>query len=202
MTYKKRKWFLRKERRAVALIFSSLIIIVALIGMSRNLEEGKYVGKESFVEKFAYITEGMLLAEYGMQQLPVGSFQQSNGAETVIGGTDNYWKFRAVLLGTKMSSSVICIIFPLYLDFGYWGSLIAWFFIALFIESLFLNLLSKLTMIRFFILTILLKIIFETVLTNSIYDNIPVYQLIILFALFYKPLFGRFKRLKHDYEGQ
>jgi hypothetical protein len=55
-------------------------------------------------------------------------------------------------------------------------------------------LLSKLTIIRFLIVATLLKICYESVLSNPINGNIPVYKLIILFALFYNSLFGRLER--------
>ena len=42
MRYKKRKWFLKKEKRAVTFVFACLILIVGLIGMSRTLEEGMF----------------------------------------------------------------------------------------------------------------------------------------------------------------
>ena len=162
--------------------------------MSRAVENGKYVGKESFVEKFSYITEGMLATEYFMQQYPDGSFQHDNGMATIKGNTNNDLQFRRNLNMTRMSSIVISIILPLYLDFGFWGSLIVWFIIALFIESLSLRCLGKLTIIRFLILVTLLKICYESVMSNPINGNIPVYELIILLALFYKPLLGRFER--------
>lgn len=189
-----RKWILPEEKKAVTFMFAALLSVVAIIGMSRSVENGKYVGKESAIEKFSYITEGMLATEYCMQHYPDGSFQHDNGTATMRGHTNNYLQFRGDLNTTRMSSSVISIILPLYLDFGLWGSLIVWFIIALFIESFSLRCLAKLTMVRFFIFATLLKICYETVISNSIKDNIPVYLLIILFALFYKPLFGRFER--------
>jgi oligosaccharide repeat unit polymerase len=189
-----RKWILPEEKRAITFIFAGLLTFVAIIGMSRAVENGKYVGKESFVEKFSYITEGMLATEYFMQQYPDGSFQHDNGMATIKGNTNNDLQFRRNLNMTRMSSIVISIILPLYLDFGFWGSLIVWFIIALFIESLSLRCLGKLTIIRFLILVTLLKICYESVMSNPINGNIPVYELIILLALFYKPLLGRFER--------
>ena len=191
-----RKWILPEEKRAITFIFVSLFSIVAIIGMSRGFEKGKYVGKESAIEKFAYITEGVLATDYCMRQYPDGSFQHDNGMATIKGYTNNYLQFRKSLNITRMSSTVICIILPLYLDFGYWGSLIVWFIIALFIESFSLRCLANLTIIRFLIFATLLKICYETVMSNSIGINIPIYELIILFAFFYKPIFGRLGKNK------
>ncbi len=189
-----RKWVFSEEKWAITFMFAFLISIVVIIGMSRAIENEIYVGGESFVEKFAYITEGMLATEYIMQYYPDGSFQHSNGVETIVSGTNNYLQFRGYLNETRMSSSVISLILPLYLDFGYWGSLIVWLIMAVLIESLSLRLLAKLTIIRFLIISILLKICYESVMSNSIHDNIPVYELILLFALFYRPIFGRLER--------
>jgi hypothetical protein len=174
------------------------LAIVAIIGMSRELESGKYVGEESFLEKFSYITEGTLATEHLMQRYPDGSFQHDNGMATIKGNTNNDLRFRRNLNMTRMSSIVISIILPLYLDFGFWGSLIVWFIIALFIESLSLRCLEKLTIIRFLIIVTLLKICYESVMSNPINGNIPVYELIIIFALFYKPLLGRFERSENE----
>lgn len=55
-------------------------------------------------------------------------------------------------------------------------------------------LLSKLAIIRFLIFATLLKICYEAVMSNPIGGNIPAYELIILFALFCQPLFGRLER--------
>lgn len=46
-------------------------------------------------------------------------------------------------------------------------------------------LLSKLAIIRFLIFATLLKICYESVMSNPINGNIPIYELIILFAFFY-----------------
>lgn len=189
-----RKWILPEEKWTITLIFVALMSLVAIIGMSRAVEHGRYVGNESFVEKISYITEGMLVTEYSMEYFPDGSFQHSNGVETIVGGTSNYLQFRGYLNETKMSSAVISLILPLYLDFGYWGSLVVIFIFALFIESLSLCFLAKLTIIRFLMVATLLKICYESVLSNPINGNIPVYELIILFVLFYKPIFGRLER--------
>jgi oligosaccharide repeat unit polymerase len=192
-----RKWVLPEEKRAITLMFASLISLVVVIGLIRSVDNGKYVGKESAVEKFSYITEGMLLTDKCMQYYPDGSFQHTNGVHTIMGRSDMYFQFKGDdSIQSKMSSVVISIIIPLYLDFGYWGSLIVWFFIALFMESLSLRLLGKLTIIRFLILATLLKIMYESVMSNPISNNIPTYELIILFAFFYKPIFGRLEKIK------
>lgn len=57
-------------------------------------------------------------------------------------------------------------------------------------------LLSKLGIIRFPLFATLLKICYETVMSNSIGGNVPIYELIILFAFFYKPIFGRLEKIK------
>lgn len=192
-----RKWIMPEEKRAITFIFAGLLTLVAIIGMSRAFEKGKYVGKESSVEKFSYITEGMLLTDKCMQYYPDGSFQHTNGVHTITGRSDKYFQFKGDdRIQRKMSSVVISIILPLYLDFGYWGSLIVWFLIALYLESLSLRLLGKLTIIRFLIIATLLKIMYESVMSNPINGNIAVYELIILLAFFYKTIFGILEKPK------
>jgi len=40
----------------------------------------------------------------------------------------------------------------------------------------------------------LLKMCYESVMTNPFAGNIPFFELIVLFALFYKPTFGKYER--------
>lgn len=55
-------------------------------------------------------------------------------------------------------------------------------------------LLCKSTIMRFIIVATLLKICYKSVSSYLLNSNLPVYELIILIALFNKPLFGRLER--------
>lgn len=147
--------------------------------------------KENIIDKFAYVTEGMLCTEYLMRYYPPETFQLDYGKNLSGSLSKKYLNFRGHLNQTKMSSSVVCLYTRSYLDFGYRGNLIFIFLIALFGEYLALCCLGRLTFINFCIFIVVLKIFYESVMASAITDNIPNYELLILFALFYKRLFGR-----------
>ena len=179
------------ERKVLILSFVGLLCLVGIIAMLRG--GGIQKDKETTIEKFAYITEGMLATEYLMNYYPQGTFQYGYGENTCGNLSQKYLKFRGYLKSTKMDSIVVCIFTPLYLDFGYWGSLIVLFILAFILELLSLRSLNKMTLINFFIYMIILKIFYESVMARSISDNIPNYELILLFVIFYRRLFGRFE---------
>lgn len=62
-----------RESRAIILSFIGLLSLVALIAMLRS--GGISKDQETIVEKFAYVTEGMLATEYLMDYYPSGTYQ-------------------------------------------------------------------------------------------------------------------------------
>lgn len=177
------------EKRALIISFIGLLSFVGIIAMLRAGGVGK--SKENIIDKFAYVTEGMLCTEYLMRYYPPETFQLDYGKNLSGSLSKKYLNFRGHLNQTKMSSSVVCLYTRSYLDFGYRGNLIFIFLIALFGEYLALCCLGRLTFINFCIFIVVLKIFYESVMASAITDNIPNYELLILFALFYKRLFGR-----------
>lgn len=176
------------EKKVLFLVFASLLSLVGIIAMFRS--GGINESKENTLDKFAYITEGMLCTEYLMRYYPPKTFQLDYGENTTGKLSKQYLSFRRHLNQTKMSSSVTCIYTRAYLDFGYWGSLIFLFFIAFWGEYISLSCLRNMSLINFFIYVVILKIFYESVIASAIPDNIPNYELVLLFALFYKRLFG------------
>ena len=177
------------EKSVLIFMFAGLLGLVALIAMFRSGDVHR--NKETAVEKFAYITEGMLATEYLIRYYPQ-NISFSYGENTLKSTySQQYLAFRKHLNNTRMSSIVTCIFTPLYLDFGYWGSIFILFFIAFLFEFISLNCLSRMNLINFCIYMVILKIFYESVMAQSISSNIPNYELIILFAIFYKVLFGR-----------
>ena len=92
-----------------------------------------------------------------------------------------------------MSSIVTCFFTSAYVDFGYYGTLIYTFLFALLGELISIYCLKRITLINFFIFILILKMFYESVIASSISANIPSIELIILFIIFYKALFGRFQ---------
>lgn len=179
------------EKKVLFLVIPVLLSLVGIIAMFRS--GGVNESKENTLDKFAYITEGMLCTEYLMRYYPPETFQLDYGENTTGKLSKQYLSFRQHLKQTKMSSSVTCIYTRAYLDFGYWGLLIFLFFIAFLGEYISLYCLKNMSLIKFFIYIVILKIFYESVIASSIPDNIPYYELLLLFALFYKRLFGSLK---------
>lgn len=177
------------EKRVLIISFTGLLSLIGIIAMLRAGGVGK--SEENIIDKFAYVTEGMLCSEYLMRYYPPGTFQLDYGKSLSGTLSEKYLNFRKHLNQTKMSASVACIYTRSYLDFGYWGNLIFIFLVALFGEYIALCCLGRLTLINFCIFIVILKIFYESVMAVAITDNIPNYELLILFALFYKRLFGR-----------
>lgn len=190
----KRPFLENEERRIGVIVFAGLFSLVSLIAMFRetdNIERGLGNKRESPIAKFTYISEGMLESEYYMRFYPPDKIKTDDGVHLITGKSDYYLRFRGYLQYTYMSSIIVCIITPLYTSFGYWGSIIAWFIIALILETISITILRKMSLIRFFIYLTILKVMYEAILTNSIAGNFAVYELIILLAIFYKRIFGK-----------
>lgn len=183
-----RKLLLSAEKNALIISFIGLLSLVSIIAMARQKEYSE--GGESALAKFTYIAEGTVATEHCMRLFDKDNVPKDNGEYLFHKPSKTYLSYRASLLTTKMSSVVICIITPLYTGFGYWGSLFIWFAIALVLELGAISCLNKLTIIRFLIYFAILKIFYESVMSNPIAENIPIYELIIIFAVLYKPIFG------------
>ena len=177
------------EKKVLLLSFSVLLVLVGVIATLRG--GGFDKTEESIFDKFAYVTEGMLCTEYLMRYYPPGTFPLDYGENTAGTLSNQYLSFRGYLQHTKMSSSVICMYTGAYLDFGYWGTLAFLFIIAFLGEYISLRCLGNMTLINFLIFIVILKIFYESVMSASVTDNIPNYELIILFALFYNSIFRR-----------
>lgn len=196
MKYGRKKLLEKNEKRVLIIVFSALFALIGLIAMLRSGGVGK--DKENLIDKFAYITEGILATEYIMDYFPVGTYPLDLGQNSLTGSfTDQYLSFRRYLQQTKMSAIVICFFTRAYIDFGYWGTLVYIFLFAFLGELISLNCLKQITLIKFCVFIVILKMFYESVIASSVSDNIPSIELIILFLIFYKVLFGRFQPYSH-----
>lgn len=189
-----RKFLKFAEKRVLIFAFAGLLGLVVFIAMLRG--GGIHEDKETTLEKFSYITEGMLATEYLMEYYPEDTYQLDYGVNTIGSLSKQYLEFRGYLHNTKMSSIVVCIFTSLYLDFGYWRSIFIMFLLVFVAELVSLNSLSKLNLLNFCIYMLILKMLYESVMTPSISANIANMELVVLFAIFYKSLFGRFETYK------
>lgn len=190
--------FERNEKRVLVCTSAFFFFLVAIIPMLRT--GGIDKDKESALEKFAYITEGVLSTEQLMQVISPASVQPEYGMASLGSLSMQHKIYLSFLLGTKNSSGVKAFLVPLYLDFGYYGSAIALFFLAFLIEFLAIRCLSRLTVIRLCVLVVLLKMVYESVISPIIATNFPHFELIVLFAIFYRPLFGYLETDDVEYE--
>lgn len=186
------------ERRVIAYAAVFLFFVVAVIPMLRS--GGIREDNESALEKFAYITEGALSTEQLMQVIPPESVQPEYGMASFGNISDQHKEYLSFLLGTKNSAGVKSFLVPLYLDFGYYGSVIALFFLAFLIEYFAIRCLNWLTVIRLCVFVMLLKMVYESVISPIIVTNFPQFELIIVFAIFYRSLFGSLEADDVEYE--
>lgn len=193
LQFSERRFLESSEKKTLLIVLTGLLSLVSLIALARQ-SEGK--SRESALAKFTYISEGMLESEHYMNFNSPENMTPDYGKHLITGHSPTHLKYRGYLQMTFMSSIVISIITPLYTSFGYWGSIIVWGLLAFFLESLAIICLRRLTIIRFFILLTILKIMYETIISNPLPGNLPVYELIILFAIFYKPIFGKLENKK------
>ena len=196
---KSRRLLENSEKKILFLVFIGLFLLTGVIAMLRSGSINE--SKENAFDKLAYVTEGMLCSEYIMRYYPPGTFQLDKGENTTGTLSKQYLSFRRYLNNTKMSASVVCIYTRPYLDFGYWGTLAFLFIIAFLGEYISLRCLKNMTLINFFIFIVILKMFYESVIASSVSDNIPNYELIILFVIFYNMIFGRIES-KSRYEQQ
>ena len=185
---KHRSFLERHEKKTILLAFVGMLSLVSLIALSRQ-SETKYAN-ESAIAKFTYIYEGMLESEHYMKFYPPEEISPDYGEFLLTGRSEMYLQYRKYLLMTKMSSIVISAITSLYTGFGYVGSLVVWGILAFILEAISIKCLRRLTIIRFFVLLTILKIMYESIISNPIQGNYAVYELLILLALFYKPIFN------------
>lgn len=193
----RRKWLLSDERRALIKMVMILSPLVVAISLSRG-EGGinnisRYEG--TFLDSFTYICDGTMVTDKCMEYFSGGkTLEMTDGYQTFVGMTDSAYEFRSYKHNTVFASSVYTIIYPLFLDFGYVGSLIAWTIIAFILEVIALKSLQKMTIIRFIIFAMLLKMCYESILTNPFASNLQFFELILLLTILYKPIFGRLER--------
>lgn len=188
---KKQKFIQSAEKKTIFISLVGLLSLVSIIAMARYYDSKG--DNESALAKFSYITEGTLESEHYMQFYKRDDIKPDYGEQLLTGGSLAHLRYRNVLNQSRMSSVVISIITPLYSGFGYWGSIVAWFIIALVLEIWAIKCLNRLTIMHFLIFITIVKIVYESVMSNSIANNIPVYELLILFAIFYKLIFGAIK---------
>lgn len=192
-----RDWLLPTEWRAIRNMFAIMLPLVFVISVVRG-EGGvdnisKYEG--TFLDSFTYISDGTMTTDKCMIYFTGGNtLNPAGGSTTFLGASAAEMDFRSYKHTTFWASSVYTVIVPLFLDFGYWGSIVAWAILAFVIEMIAIKSLSKMTLLRFVVYAMLLKMCYESVLTNPFASNIAFFELIILFAIFYKPIFGKFER--------
>lgn len=192
-----RRWLLANERRTLLKMMILMMPLVVVISLSRGEGGVKNVSKYegSFLDSFSYISDGTMVTDKCMEFYSGGkTLHTAKGMNTIFGNSKQADLFRSHKHTTVYASSVYTMIVPLFLDFGYWGSIIVWTFLSFLIEIIALNCLSKMTFIKFFMYAMLLKICYESVIANPFAGNMPFFELIVLLTIFYKPIFGGAKQ--------
>ncbi len=184
---------LKSEIRSLLISFIGLLSLVSIIALARY-DDGVQ-SKESPFAKFTYITEGMLATEHCMKFYNYDQFTPDYGKYLFTGKSTLMASYTIELQKTHMSSIVHCVMTPLYLGFGFYGSILVWFIIAFLVEFISIKCLNKFNIVNFFIFITLLKTFYESIMSVPI-NNLPVFQLIVLLYIFYKPIFGQYSPTK------
>lgn len=191
-----RNWMEAVEKRAIINMMIIMLPMVAAISIARGEGGVKNISsyKESYFDSFTYICDGTMVADKCISFYKGGDkLKPSYGSTTLLGSSQAARKFGLYKHRTVYASSVTAVIVAIFLDFGYWGSICVWALIAFLIELMAIKILNRLTLIRFIIFVFLLKMMYESVITNPFAGNVAFLELIILFSIFYKHIFGRYE---------
>lgn len=190
-----RNWLESFEKRAIINMMIIMLPMVVAISLARGEGGVKNISsyQGSYLDSFSYICDGTMVADKCMSFYKGGDkLMPSYGSNTVLGTSQAARQFVAYKHLTVYASSVYSVIMPIFLDFGFWGSIFIWALIAFLIESIAIKSLTKLTIIRFMIFVLLLKMMYESVIMNPFAGNIVFLELIIIIFVFYNHIFGKY----------
>lgn len=178
----------KKETRFLMKFGLILCLLIAFVGILKTGDDSE---DKTAYDKYAYITEGILASESCMDYNGGDKFDNLKYGlfSTGVSKSSAYFGWRKLLIQSKISSIIECVIVYLYLDFGYYNSLFIWFIFCLFFEIWYLNCMKRLNIFHFFTMIIILKFLYESILSNPIIFCIPSFELLILLYLFKNLIF-------------
>lgn len=191
-----RKWLESTERKAIINMMIIMLPMVVAISLARGKGGVENITsyKGSYIDSFSYICDGTMVADKCITFFGGGDkLKPSYGSTTFYGDSQSARKFIKYKHYTIYASSVYSLIVPLFIDFGYWGSIIAWVILAFIIETIAIRYLAQLNLIKFMVYVFLLKMMYESVMTNPFAGNIVFLELIVIFFIFYKQIFGKYE---------
>lgn len=187
----KHKQFLdSSEKRYFIIVVSTLIVMVSVYQIIK-IGDQLSSNIDTYLSKYLYVTDGIMSLNWCMEafgqdlQLDYGtnSFGFEKGHNLII--------YRN-LYQDQVGAAVYSILLPLYLDFGYYGSLIVWFCIAFIFEKIAIWNLKNITIIKLLVVLVVSKIEYESVIFNSFNTNYPFVELVFLLYVFRHNIFGLF----------
>lgn len=188
-----RKWLESAEKRIIINMMIIMLPMVVAISLARGKGGVQNISsyEGSYLDPFTYICDGTMVADKCISFYGGGDkLEPSYGATTFIGDSQASRNFIRYKHFTVFGSCVISVIVPLFMDYGYWGSIIIWALLAFLIESTAIKNLNRLTLIRFIVFIFLLKMMYESVIANPFANNIAYLELIVLIYIFRKLIFG------------
>lgn len=166
----------------------SVVFVISLVGLVGQLRDTN--NTTTTASKYLYFTDGMRAADNAMRLFDKQN-DYGNGMNTFFGDAGKQTqKYRYLVQGTKFQFTVYSLIHPIYLDFGYWGSLIFLFSLCFIIEMCGIWCLCKLTFVRLLIFFLCMKICYESVIFPSVSINIPFVELILILAILHRYIFA------------
>ena len=162
-----------RKRELVPFSFSiaALLSIVMILGVIRNnrSEVTDKVASDDYYTKLLYLQDGIVYTSIFFSKIKYIDIDLDYGKNITSYDRDNttYTKFRNRPDMEMYLPFVTGVIVPLYFDFGYTGSLFAWFFICLLIETISRRMLNKGTILAIFVIFVLLRFFYDTPLLVS-----------------------------------
>ncbi len=186
-----RKQFLdSSERWYFVFIVSALL---AMVSIFQILKMGANFSSDlnAYLSKYLYVTDGIMSLNWCMEAFG-RDFQLDYGTNSFGFEMGHNLLLYRKLYQYEVGAAVYSILLPLYLDFGYYGSLVVWFIIAFVFEKVAIKNLKNITMIKLLSVVVICKVEYESVIFNSFNNNYPFVELVFLLYVFRGNIFGLF----------
>lgn len=183
-----------KESTTLTASIFILIGIVMILGVIRNNRDEK-VKNEDYLTKLLYIQDGIIYTTATFTLAPVNSYSLDYGKNITSFDRENtsFEKFKNSSQMEIYLPFVTGVIAPLYFDFGYIGSLVAWLIICFFFEFISIKALNISTIWSLLLIFIFIRYMYDTPLMIS--GGRGLFRYLFILLLFY--LFRN--RLKYEF---
>lgn len=187
--------FFKGELKTITISMALLLMLVSVIGQLRRFDTSV---EEDYASKYLYIVDGLHVADYTMRVFN-GVDDLGYGANTFLGNEAKQTKkYRRLVQGTPIQVTVYSLIQPVYLDFGFTGSLVFMSILCFTMEGICVFCFKRLTIMKLLWIFLFIRICYESIIFPSISINIPQFELLIILAIMYKDIFIRWTQSTYE----